>query len=485
MSDDQSANEREGRGDERGRRPRPPFEGRFAGPPRGRGDGNRGRFSPQGSAPKPRRRRGNDAPVDHTRSEFAPVGPSIVSLAGTSMSLAIEPSQAIYSAEVDASGRHPHIYSRQVVKVDSKAKAGDWLVIYRNDGKQIGYGLYNPKSQLTIRLLAKGTRLPDVAWWEQRLQSAVDFRTKQLRLDENADCYRVIHAEADGISGLMVDRYGPVLSAEVFSLAIYPRVHAILDRLEAMLGTKHRVIRTAPQALSQESLVENDFSSEGCPRETVVQEFGTRFRVKFEGGHKTGFFCDQRDNRKLLAEQVRDKTVLDICCYTGGFAVQAKRIGQAREVTAIDLDEGPIAIAKQNANLNQVRINVAQADAFTYLRELHRSGRTFDVVVLDPPKWIRSRAELEEGIKRHFDLNCLAMKVVAPTGLLLTCTCSGLLVEDEFMRMLAAATTRVSLERPIRTRLRAMTGAASCHPVAFDCQETKYLKAAWVDISPN
>jgi 23S rRNA (cytosine1962-C5)-methyltransferase len=232
-------------------------------------------------------------------------------------------------------------------------------------------------------------------------------------------------------------------------------------------------------------------ASSALPDCVTIQEHGTRFRVRFAEGHKTGFFCDQRDNRLRLAEFCHGRTVLDLCCYTGGFAVQAKRLGQAAEVIGVDLDEHPLQLARENAGLNQVRVKFVQADVFPYMRDLVRSGRQFDVVVLDPPKLIRSRGELEEGTRKHFDLNRLAMQLVRSGGLLLSCSCTGLLSEDAFLRLLFAAARQshrtddpaAAARQKNRSRtlqVLAKTGAAPDHPVAAQCPETEYLKAVWL-----
>ena len=269
------------------------------------------------------------------------------------------------------------------------------------------------------------------------------------------------------------------------------RVDAILERLGKMCGTRHWRIRTAPQVHGQEGFVGGEpRSSVDAPDRVTVQEFGTRFRVEFTGGHKTGFFCDQRTNRRQLASFCRDRTMLDVCCYTGGFAVQAKKLGQARDVTAVDLDEVPLELAKENANLNQCRVHFVQADAYAYMRDMIRNGRKYDVVVLDPPKLIRNRLELEAGTRAHFDLNRLAMQLVEPGGLLLTCSCSGLLDQPTFLRLLHSAAQKavpqgaeVDLSRPGRTlQILDKTGAAADHPVTTTCPETEYLQAVWLRV---
>lgn len=227
-------------------------------------------------------------------------------------------------------------------------------------------------------------------------------------------------------------------------------------------------------------------------REVTIREYGTRFRVRFEGGHKTGFFCDQRENRRRLADFCQGRTVLDLCCYTGGFAVQAKCLGKAAEVTGVDLDEEPLKLARENANLNQARIRFVQDDAFAYMREMLRLERRYDVVVLDPPKLIRSRAELEEGTRKHLDLNRLAMRLVKTGGLMLSCCCSGLLKEPDFVQLLRQSAyqageliSAATEEAPERHAARPMqilarTGAAADHPVSAVVPETEYLKAVWM-----
>jgi 23S rRNA (cytosine1962-C5)-methyltransferase len=187
------------------------------------------------------------------------------------------------------------------------------------------------------------------------------------------------------------------------------------------------------------------------------------------------------------------RSVLDLCCYTGGFAVQAKRLGNAADVTAVDLDEKAIAIARDNARLNQQKVNFVHADAFGYMRDMIANGRTYDVVVLDPPKLIRNRRELEEGTRTHLDLNRLAIQLVADGGLFLSCTCSGLLEEAEFLRLLQTAARQAG--KPARSetagvpsvpcrnlQILAKTGAAPDHPVAADCPESEYLKAVWMRV---
>jgi 23S rRNA (cytosine1962-C5)-methyltransferase len=396
---------------------------------------------------------------------------------------------------VKSVGLHPLLYRKRIEHVDRDIAPGDIVRVMDTEGRHAGYGMYNPRAELALRMLCDASALPDEAWWEGKLRQAVSLRRDMLRLDETTDSYRVIHAEGDGLSGLVVDKLGDVLSAETFSVGMYQRGEAILALLAPLVGAKHTLIRTGPATFSQEGFEGPPIPSPDLTSRVTIQEFGTRFRVDFGEGHKTGFFCDQRDNRRLLASFCKDKTVLDLCCYTGGFAIQAKKLGGAAEVVGVDLDEEPLALARENANLNQVRVKFAQADVFPYMRDLLAQSRQFDVVVLDPPKLIRTRAEYEEGYRKHFDLNKLAMQLVAPGGLLLSCTCAGLLPQEEFVRMMhhcarqagplvsPATSERAARHAPRNCQILFKTGAAPDHPISTNCPETEYLNAIWMRLT--
>lgn len=405
--------------------------------------------------------------------------------------LSVEPARPLPAVRLRSVRVHPFLFRKLIGGVDDSARPGDLVAVFTPQGELFGHGLYNPKAEIGVRMLRFDSVVPDVSFWEAKLRQAVELRHDVLRLNAVTDSYRVVHAEADGLSGLVIDRIGDTLSAEAFSLAMFQRSQAILELLAPMVGTTRTLVQVAPQAHGQEGFLADPVRSADLPRDVTITEFGTRFRVNFEGGHKTGFFCDQRDNRQKLATLCEGRSVLDLCCYTGGFSVQAKRLGKAAEVTGVDLDEAAIAVAQGNARLNQAKINFVHADAFGYMRDMIQNGRQFDVVVLDPPKLIRSRRELEEGTRKHLDLNQLAMQVVKPGGLLLSCTCSGLLSEEEFHKLLHQASRRAGyakttdggMSRGGRTlQILAKSGAAPDHPVAPDCPETEYLKAVWMRV---
>ena len=242
------------------------------------------------------------------------------------------------------------------------------------------------------------------------------------------------------------------------------------------LGTKHVRVHVDERIALAEDFSGRPLTSPLSPPRVTIHEHGVRYRVQFEGGHKTGFFCDQRDNRRDLAPFCPGRSVLDACCYTGGFGLNALIRGEASEVTCVDLDEKAIALARENANANQVRPSFVHADAFGYMRQMGINGRRYGVVVLDPPKLIPGRLDISAGKRKYFDLNVLAMNLVEPGGLLLTCSCSGLLSREEFVILLRAAARKAGRS----AQLLAATGASADHPVGLDALEGAYLKAVWL-----
>lgn len=387
---------------------------------------------------------------------------------------------------------HPNIFRKRIESISGNPQAGDWVAVYHLDEESaelelFAYGLYNSKSEIAVRLVRWSTDNPDLGYWSACIDRAITLRKEALSLDDACTCYRLLHAEADGVPGLVVDRYGDVLSAEVFSIAMAQRAEELLSHLATHTQTSHWLIQPGPHLQSQEGY---DFAARQCqglPKQVDVHEYGTKFIVRFDEGHKTGFFCDQRDNRRQLAQWSAGKSVLDVCCYTGGFAVTAANAGKASQVTGVDIDAAPLELARKNAARNQVQVKFTQADAFSYMRDMLRERKQFDVVVLDPPKLIRNRAELDDGTRKHFDLNRLAMQLVKPGGMMLTCSCAGLLHEAEFTKLVRAAAWSAfqpSELNPNPTQrnmqIIAKAGAAGCHPVSANCPETEYLKAMWL-----
>lgn len=401
--------------------------------------------------------------------------------------------RALPQVHARASVFRPFLYKKMVERVAGNPQPGDLVAVHDREGALAGHGLYNPRSEIPVRMLDFGPVPPGEEFWQSRLEQAVQLRRDVLRLDQVTDACRMVHAEGDGLTGLVVDRFGDVLSAEVFSLGIYQRIDELLARLSALCGTTHTRVHVDDQVHGQEGFLADAKDSPECPPQVTVSEFGTQFKVRFAGGHKTGFFCDQRDNRRKLAEFCAGKSVLDLCCYTGGFSVQAARLGNAESVTAVDLDEEALEVARENAKLNKVQVRFVHADAFTYLRDLARNGQQFDVVILDPPKLIRTRREQEAGVRKYFDLNRLAVPMVRPGGIFLSCSCSGLMPEAEFVSTIASAARQCGPPGPedasgrARRTGRALqflgrSGAGADHPVSSNCPEGEYLKAVWMRV---
>jgi 23S rRNA (cytosine1962-C5)-methyltransferase len=390
----------------------------------------------------------------------------------------LEPPAELPTLAIRSAGQHPFVYKKMIAGPvgNHRPRDGDLVRVVDRDEIPIGFGLWNSKSQIALRLLSHATEPPDTTFWIKRIDQAIELRRSLLALDEITNAYRVLHAEADGLSGLIVDRFDDTLSVEVFSLGMYQRIGPILQLLSDRLSTKHFRVLVDERIALAEDFAGRPVLSPELPAKVTIHENGVRFRVRFEGGHKTGFFCDQRESRLTLTRFCRDRTVLDLCCYTGGFGVYALARGHAREVTCVDLDEKAVAMARENANLNQVRPALVHADAFGYMRQMGLNSREYGVVVLDPPKLIPGRLDISAGKRKYFDLNVLAMGLVEEGGLLLTCSCSGLLSAEEFLILVRAAARKAGRS----ARVLAMTGAASDHPVGLDALEGTYLKAIWL-----
>ncbi len=368
------------------------------------------------------------------------------------------------------------IYERMVGKASPDAKAGDVVAVYDRHGALFGRALYNPRSMIALRMLHFDAAVIDEAFWRATIARAVALRRDVLRLDEATEAYRLVHAEGDGLSGLIVDRYRDTLSIEVFSVGMYRMLETLIPILHDAAGTVHHRVHVDDHVLKQERFEAKPFASDAAPKSIKLTEHGVRYRVDFASGHKTGFFCDQRDNRVRLAQMSRGAHVLDLCCYSGGFGLSAKVIGQAEDVTCVDLDEDMVEVTRGNANLNQVRLNTVHADAFNYMRQMQANGRTFEVVVLDPPKLVFGRNDQGDGRAKYNDLNRLASTLVSPGGLLLTCSCSGALSREEFVKLTTASATRDGRTCQVLD----VSGAGADHPVNTRCWESEYLKAVWL-----
>lgn len=375
--------------------------------------------------------------------------------------------------KIERRSNHPWVFQKMVEKPVKKPANGAIVDVLDRDGKWVGRGIYNGHSRISLRILTENaTESIDSAWFGRQIARAIELRRDVLKLDEVTDAYRLIHSEADNLSGLVVDRFGEHLVLEFFSAGMYRQRETIQTVLREHFPTAKFYWFAEEHVGKQESF---DCRSPEPPAPFVITEHGVRFRVAPGSKHKTGFFADQRDNRRTLATFCEGKKVLDLCCNTGGFAVYAKTLGKAAEVTGIDLDEQAVALAKQNANLNQVRVSFVQADIFAWLRDVLPTGQRFDTVILDPAKMTRDREAIDLALKKYLDMNRLAMQAVAPGGIFLTCSCTGLVNEETFLDTIR----RAAWQAARTVQIIKVAGAGGDHPFMSHVQEGRYLKAVF------
>lgn len=368
---------------------------------------------------------------------------------------------------------HPTVYSAMVKAVSADSKPGQLVTVYDKEGQPFGHGMFHPAGRVRLRMIHHGPEPIEETYFEELIDRALELRLDMLRLPESTDAFRVIHSDGDSLSGLVVDKFRDTLSIGVHSLGIYQRLPKWLPKLHERLGTQRAVVDVDP-AIARMERIQIDPRLSDPERTVRIRENGVRFEVNFADGHKTGFFCDQRDNRRRITRLVNGKRVLDLCCYTGGFSLSAALNG-ATDVTGVDLDEKAIEQAKRNANLNQQRINWVHCDAFSYARQMQQNTEKWDVVILDPPKFVLNRDEYDDGRRRYEDLNQLAISLVKPGGLFVTCSCSGLVEEPDFERMVIKGAHRQARKLQFLNR----TGAGADHPVLSNCAESRYLKVLW------
>jgi 23S rRNA (cytosine1962-C5)-methyltransferase len=376
----------------------------------------------------------------------------------------------------------PAIFPRLLGQVSSDARPGDLVNVYDKNGERAGIGLFNPRAKIPLRVVAHGELPRDEVYFENAIRQAVALRRNIFKLDAVSDAYRLLNSDGDGMSGLTIDRYGDTLLCEIYSLGMAQRLPKWLPLLHELAGTKFARVHVDHDLGSLEGIKPSTFNetNAAAPNKVKIREHGIRYEVDFAEGHKTGFFCDQRENRLAFARFTKDARVLDLCCYTAGFSLNAKVTGGAADVTAVDLDEVAIAQAKRHANLNQARIKFVHADAFAYARQMQQNGEKWDVVMLDPPKFIFTRdvAGNWEGRQKYEDLNILSISLVKPGGIFVTCSCSGLLSLEDFEAHVIKAAHRLDRRLQFLDR----TGPGSDHPVFSNCLESRYLKVLWARV---
>ena len=407
---------------------------------------------------------------------------------GTNVSVAESPQQREVAAGFAAArvvlkprkaqpffGRHPWVLDTAVARVDGAAADGDIVDLTSDKGRFIARGLFNGRSRLRVRLYTwdHGEGL-DAAFFRRRLEAAVSLR-HQLGYDHPRGACRLVFSEADGLSGLIVDRYGEYLAVQATSLAIAQRLDEIVAILFDLVHPRGVVLRQERGAVQMEGMAhEPDRHWGELPSGPVfIEEHDLRYGVDLREGHKTGFYLDQRENRRVAADCVRGAHVLDMFCYSGGFALNAVKHGGASEVLCVDTSEKALSLARANAELNGIaNLYFRAADAFRILQELAESRERFGVVILDPPKFARSRASVNDALAAYHHINRLAVNLLEPGGTLVTCSCSGHVLREDFLHMLAGVAQRSGREIQILHE----RGASPDHPVTATCLESEYLK---------
>jgi 23S rRNA (cytosine1962-C5)-methyltransferase len=362
-----------------------------------------------------------------------------------------------------------------IERIEGEAADGDVVDLMSDKGKFVARGLYNSHSRIRVRLYTwDAAESLDDSFWCGRLEKAVHFR-RQLGYDDPRGAARLVFSEGDGLSGLIVDRYADYLAVQVNALALAVRLPLIVSCLVELTGARGVVLRTERGINRAEGLELRDgpYCGQALDGPLEIGENGLRYSVDLAEGQKTGFYLDQRENRKITAGYLHGCRVLDMFCYSGGFSLAASVLGGAKEVVAVDSSAKALALAEANARLNSAtNIRFQCGEGFETLESLAAAGERFNAVILDPPKFARTRRAVKNALQAYHWLNRLALAVLEPGGILVTCSCSGHVSREDFLYMLvgAARQTRRDIQF-LDTR-----GAAPDHPVLCSCLESEYLK---------
>lgn len=372
--------------------------------------------------------------------------------------------------------KHPWIFSGAIEKIDGQLIPGETVKIMSFDRQCLGIGAFSPESQIQVRMWSyeKDTQI-DPAFFKNKILKAVEKRNDFLHSSETDAC-RLIFSEADGLPGIIVDKYNDYLICQFLSAGGELWKKTFVNVLSEAFPCKAILERSDSDIRSKEGFgsLKGVLWGEPPQGDILIRENNCLFSVNWEEGHKTGFYLDQRDNRRDLGLLAKDKEVLNCFSYTGGFSVYALK-GGARHVINVELSKPALFLSEKNHELNGIekdRLTHLQGDVFKVLREFRDIERTFDCIVLDPPKFVENKSHLERACRGYKDINWLAFRLLKPGGLLFTFSCSGLLTSDLFQKIISDAAIDAGVEGRIVKHLYQGTD----HPVPLQFPEALYLK---------
>ncbi|HIF9191394.1 TPA: class I SAM-dependent methyltransferase [Photobacterium damselae] len=372
--------------------------------------------------------------------------------------------------------RHPWVFSRGIARVEGDPQLGDTVEIFDNKGQWLARGAYSPQSQIRVRVWTfnKNEKI-DVEFFVNRLQTAQALRDV-LAARDGLTGYRIIAAESDGLPGITIDKYQDYLVCQLLSAGAEAQKEALVEALQICYPLCNVYERSDVAVRKKEGLAQRTGVLVGNepPKFVTIEENGVKINVDIKGGHKTGFYLDQRDSREAAVKYVNGKRVLNCFCYTGGFGLYALK-GGASQVVNVDVSQPALDTAKMNAEMNGYPLENAEflnADVFKLLREYRDRGEQFDVVIMDPPKFAESKSQLVGACRGYKDINMLAMQITKPGGMLLTYSCSGLMDGNLFQKIIADAALDAKRDVQFIERF----AQAADHPLDSAYPEGFYLK---------
>lgn len=373
---------------------------------------------------------------------------------------------------------HLWVFSNEIAEIRGLASDGDITDIKDFRGGFVGRGYINRHSLIAARILTYREETIDRDFFLKRIREAIDRRERLL---PGLKALRFIHSEGDFLPGLIVDRYGDSLSIQTLTLGMELWKDTICDILEELLRPRIMVERNDVSVRKLEGLDERKgiIRGSGDPK-VVMEENGNKFLVDLLEGQKTGFFLDQRENRERLHEYVKGKKVLDCFCYSGGWSMYAAQ-GGAKEVIGVDASQGAVELAAENAGINGYSqiCKFIKADVFNFLRDIEKKGERFDVIVLDPPAFVKSKKEVADAVRGYHEINMTAMKLLKDGGTLVTSSCSHHIEREVFTDILVKA----ARDAGKTARLLEFRSQGRDHPVLLPMRETEYLKCAFIEIT--